>query len=376
MTKNRAILTLGSLCVAGLTVMLIFVSLFMDNRKCLWEDAIHYYGAAENLVNTGAFGYDPEIDDEDVPFGLEPVYSLFAAPFAFFWPGNFLPIRIMQSLIITLSCLLFYRILRVFLGKGFALSGAALYLFYPFHIFFSGMILPEGIYMPVLVGFTYLTLMYIERKKTKYLYGSIAVLALLGHIKVTSWSLGLVSMLAFFLVNTRINRALLVRALVCAAIFFAICIPWGVRNYVVYEKISIPRNFRARKGNTALNKMVKKQTKSGFKAGTYACRLFSPTLMSVASENRFNQNLSQYVSIVSVTPLLAACLLLLFFRRDRKIVFLYVLLFSYSLPYLAFGGQTRYRLPIDFVMIAFLAILSENLTGRFGLLKTEMRSDI
>ena len=343
----------------------------MDSRKYLWEDTIHYYGASESIINTGTFGFDPETEATDVPFGLEPVYSIFAAPFAFLWPGNFLPIRIAQSFIITLSCLLFYRMLRLFLGRGFALFGAALYLFYPFHVFFSGMILPEAIYLPALVCFSYLTLMYVDRKKTKYLYGSIAMLAVLGHIKVASWSMGLVSMFAFFLVSTRISRALIIRALVCAAIFFAICVPWGVRNYVVYEKICIPRNFRAKKGNTALSKVAKKRGQKGLEVGTFACRLFSPALTSVAAENRFTEPLSQYASIVSVTPILAAVLLLPFFRRDRKVALLYALLIAYSLPYLVLGGQTRYRLPIDFVMIASLAILAERLASRFGLLKTE-----
>jgi 4-amino-4-deoxy-L-arabinose transferase-like glycosyltransferase len=339
--------------VLSLVARLIFVTFFMDNNTAYWEDTIHYYGAAKSLISNGHFGIDPERPALQLRYGLEPVYPLFLAPLLLIFRNGFLGIRIVQSIVIAVSSLLFYKINRVFVDRKFALLGSALYLFYPFYIYFSGVILPEAIYVPVLVLYTYLVLMYIKRRKTKYLYLSIALLAFLGHLKVTSWSLGLVSAVAFLTINHRLNKQFFIRAIACALIFLAICLPWGMRNYAIHGRIGLPRNYASTDGRSELTRGFSKR--SSLKKN--AIMLFSPNLTKVDSQNKFNRPFYKHISMAVVAPLLIATLILPVFDRRRIVLFLYLILFSYCLPYLLLYGQTRYRLPIDFVMIMFLVIL-------------------
>lgn len=353
MSRKTSLSILTLVMVLSLAARLIFVTFFMDNDKYYWEDTIHYYSAAESLVSSGNFGMDPERPAMQLPYGLEPVYPLFLAPVLLLFPSGFLGIRIIQSIVIAVSVFLFYKIMRLFVNRKLALFGTTLYLFYPFYVYFSGVILPEAIYMPALVLYVYLILMYVCRRKTKYLYLSIALLALLGHLKVTSWSLGLVNAVAFLVINSRLNKQFIIRGVACAVIFLAFCLPWGVRNYVLHGRIALPRNYASYDGRSELTRKFSRR--SSLKQNVTS--LFSPVLTRVDSSNKFNQPLYQYVSIAVVTPLLIATAVLLFFKRNRMALFLYLVFFSYCLPYLLLQGQTRYRLPIDFVMIFFLVIL-------------------
>lgn len=356
MSKRASYSILILLMVLSLSVKLIFVTFFMDSNKYYWEDTIHYYGAAKSLASEGNFGTDPERPKERRPYGLEPVYPLFLAPLLLLFPSGFLAIRLVQSIVIVASAFPFYKIMRLLVHRKLALFGATLYLFYPFYVFFSGVVLPEAIYLPALVLFVYLVLMYVCRHGPKYLYLSVALLAVMGHLKVTSWSLGIVMAVAFLAINHRLNKQFLIRAVACTLIFLAICLPWGVRNYAIHGKIGLPRNRLTGLtggGSTETIQVLSER----FSLRQNILLLFSPGLTRVNSVNEFSRSPYKCMSVAVVTPLLIATAILLFFRRDRLVLFLYVVFFSYCLPYLLLRGQTRYRLPIDFVMILFFAIL-------------------
>jgi len=129
-----------------------------------------------------------------------------------------------------------------------------------------------------------------------------------------------------------------------------------VRNYAIHGNIGLPRNRLT--GPTGGDITETTQVLSErFSLQKNIPLLFSPGLTRVLSVNKFNRSLYECMSFAVVTPLLIATAILLFFRRDRLVLFLYVVFFSYCLPYLLLRGQTRYRLPIDFVMILFFVIL-------------------
>lgn len=350
--KKCNTLLIGLICLS-IVVRLIFVICFLDHNRYYWKDANDYTSAAESLISSGKFG-NLANSLTPKPYGREPVYPILIASLLFVIPHSYLVIRIIQSIIITASSLLFYKVTRMFVDRKLAVFGTFLYLFYPFYVHFGGLVLPEPIYLPGLLLYVYLLLMYVRRHKTKYLYLAVALLAVLGHLKMTSWSMGLVLVLSFFLVNKVFDKTTISRAGICCAIFLIICLPWGIRNYITYGKVTLPRN-RSRVGGKDTELALEFGKRFSVTKNVYY--LFVPKLTRVVSVNEFNRPFYHYVSIAAVTPLLIATAVLLFFKRDRLVLFLYLVFFSYCLPYLLLQGQTRYRLPIDFIMILFFVIL-------------------
>ena len=82
---------------------------------------------------------------------------------------------------------------------------------------------------------------------------------------------------------------------------------------------------------------------------------FSPSITNIRISGLITQDLI-LISIISVTPLLLATVIGLRRIKELKILLLYAVFFLYSTPFLLFFGQTRYRLPVDFIMIVFLVI--------------------
>ena len=123
---------------------------------------------------------------------------------------------------------------------------------------------------------------------------------------------------------------------------------------MLHGRIGLPRNYGDwPDGSSELTGQLSER----FSLQENIVLMFSPGLTRVDSANKFNQPLYKCASIAVATPLLLATLVLPIFRRDRLVLFLYLIFFSYCLPYLLLRGQTRYRIPIDFVMISFLIIL-------------------
>ena len=118
------------LAALSVIIRIVFVSCVMEADKYYWEDTIHYYSAANSLLEMGAFGYNPERAGDDVPYGLEPVYPLFLAGVISVFGKGYLWIRIVQSILITLSVVPFYKMLRVFV-RTFCLTGCGSVLILP-----------------------------------------------------------------------------------------------------------------------------------------------------------------------------------------------------------------------------------------------------
>ena len=234
----------------------------------------------------------------------------------------------------------------------FALLGSTYYLFYPFYILLGGMLYPESIYVAVLVLYVYFTIKYVRQAKTSDLLLSVAVVAVLGHIKMTSWSLIVVTAAAFLMINHKINRELLIRGTLAAFVFLLVSLPWGIRNYQLRGRVSLPRNYASESDESEVGRRL---NKSEGPVQNFAM-FFSPDVTGAVTENKFKSPLTRLVSLLAVTPLLLATLVLPFLRRGKFIYLLYGTLIAYALPYVLLQARTRYRLPIDFVMIIFLAL--------------------
>ncbi len=354
-----------SIIALSFITRVLFVNVFMDSSKYYWEDTIHYYSAAESIVKDGTFGIDPERVEKNLSFNIEPVYSIFLVPFVYFSSDSFLWIRLFQELLYVLSAIWVFLLLKMHMNTNFSLFGTFIYLFYPFYIYFGGVVLTEGIYTPLLVAYVYYSIKYLSTKKTSLFYYSVIVLAILGHVKVQTWSMGLATLIIFLYVNRKINLQFFKKAIICTSLFVLVCLPWGIRNYQLTGQISLPRNYGVNKGESEMEMRFK--TKDNVYTNTI--NFFSPSLTGVDSRNKFTGGLYSIVSIVSVVPLILGMLLLPLFKRNKYIGILYIMLASYALPYIILFARTRFRVPIDFVMIMFLTLLIAELWNRVMLKK-------
>ena len=344
----------------SLVVRICFISFFMDSQKYYWEDTIHYYTASKNLVTEGNLGTDPERPENDLPYALSPVYPIFLSPFVVISEGNFFLIRLVQELFYVLSSIWIYQMLLIFVKNRFALLGSFIYLFYPFYIYFGGVILTEGIYTPILVGFAFYSVRYLVSGKSNYLYFSVFLLAFLGHIKVQSWSMGLATLIIFLYTNRIFNSHFIKRAVISIFLFILVCLPWGIRNYQLSGSISLPRNYGVDDGESEIE--YRFRAKESILSNTF--NFFSPSLTGVDSTNKFTSKLYSVISIIAVLPLLLGTILLPLFYRNKYSLLLYLLLLTYALPYIILFARTRFRAPIDFIMIMFLTILFSSLSDR------------
>jgi 4-amino-4-deoxy-L-arabinose transferase-like glycosyltransferase len=345
--------------MASLVLRVVYVTFFLDADKYYFEDANHYYTAAVSLVETGSFGQDAEKPSR--PFMLEPFYPIVLAGLMLVFGKSFLALRLSQAVILCASGVLFYLILKKHTAPKFALLGTVLYLFYPFYVGFSGLLLSETVFLPLLVLFLYLCLEYMDSGKSGYFYFAVFVLAVLFHIKVTSISLIVILIALPAIREKKISMPWMRKAILAGIIILLMSVPWGIRNYSIWGKVTIPRT----RGSSATKSDLAKRTDSLFETGQIKHMLsntynyLSPLITKFSSKNRFNNRFSQIVSFVCVLPLLLSAFILPFFRRNRFIIILYSFFIFYSLPYIVFFGQTRYRLPIDFVLIVFCVLLLE-----------------
>jgi len=343
----------------SLVLRVLYVAFFLDRDRYYFEDANHYYTAAVSLVETGAFGQDAEKPSR--PFMLEPFYPIVLAGLMLVFGKSFLILRLCQAVILCASGLLFYLILKKHTAPGFAVFGTFLYLFYPFYVGFSGLLLAETIFLPLLVLFLYLCLEYMDWGKSGYFYFAALVLAVLFHTKVTSISLIALLIALPVIREKKISFPWIRKAFLAGIIILSMSVPWGIRNYSIWGKVTIPRT----RGSSTNKSDLAKRTDSLFESGQFKQMLsntynyLSPLITKFSSKNRFNNKFSQIVSFVCVLPLLLSALVLPFVRRNRFICILYSFFIVYSLPYIVFFGQTRYRLPVDFVMIGFCVLLLE-----------------
>jgi hypothetical protein len=236
-------------------------------------------------------------------------------------------------------------------------------MIYPYYIFLSGFLYPEGLVLVLFVILMYFTLNYVSTKRNIDYFKVVFILFLLYFCKVTS--LSLLPILCIPFVSLGVSKRAFVLFSLGISMFLILNIPWMIRNYIAYQEVTV----LTRHGDVDLienkefssdnNESIFIKTLNSLKfIPKNSVDYFNPGISNVKTDTHLTNWKYKLISYIAVIPLLASLLAILF-RRDQKTIILYVVYLLYALPFLLLFGQTRYRLPSDFILMIFLIMIIE-----------------
>lgn len=227
--------------VLGLSFVLkVIVILLQGDRFMLDSDDASYLVTARIWLDTGVFTYN---DPERPTVFITPAYPAFIAMFMkILGPGFVLEqtLRIVQTMLMTISLYLLFVIGRRIWDERTALWGTGIAAFYLPLWLVSNFLLTEALFVLMLLLLIYCCLRIIEqpdRYKAAW-FGLIWALATYVRPTIALWP-GV--FLILLLVWRRLKvKQLLVCSTIAAVVFVACLAPWWVRNYHVSGGQFIP----------------------------------------------------------------------------------------------------------------------------------------
>lgn len=199
-------------------------------------DTILYLQIARNLLGENGFA----VENGPTAF-VAPVYPMFLAACIYIFGENPLYISIVQSILSSLVCVIVYKIATtVFEDSKIAfLAGIIAAVYFELVLWSNAQLLTEPLY----VFFFAISILLLVRalNKTTYLYfaASGAVFALAALTRPTA--IGIVFGISIILLVSSFFRSRIKwkHSLLFFAMFLTIMLPWGIRNYLVFDSFTI-----------------------------------------------------------------------------------------------------------------------------------------
>lgn len=166
-----------------------------------------------------------------------PIYPLFLSGVYFLFGHSYLAVRIIQSIIGGLTCLVIYFIGKKTVNKNVGFIAATISVFYPFFIYYTGYLLVETLFTFLLAVAVYWLIISAEKPDWRNLALSGIFTGLAALCKPTAFAFLPFSVLGF-LVIMGIRKVSTYRNIAFFLIFFIITLsPWVSRNYIVFKRI-------------------------------------------------------------------------------------------------------------------------------------------
>ena len=166
-----------------------------------------------------------------------PLYPLFLSGVYFLFGEGYWPVRIIQSILSALSCVVVYLLTRLTLNNQTAKLASFLCAIYPFFIFFAGFELTETLFiLLLLVSFLYLG-KGLRQPLQRYFSAGGVLLGLTALCR--PFIIGFIPfMLVAAAVQLRAEKKgiFIKRAGILLLFFFITQSPWIVRNYLYFHK--------------------------------------------------------------------------------------------------------------------------------------------
>jgi len=369
-----------------------------------------------NILRYGQYAFEP-----GVPTALKtPLYPLFLSAIYSVFGHSYLAVRIIQSIIGSLSCVVVYFIGKKISDKNLGYVSAIICVFYPFFIYYTGYLLVETLFTFLLAVTIYCLIIAMEKPIGMNFGLSGVLMGLSGLCKPTAFVFFPFAILGF-LINLGTRKFSTYKNLAVFFFLFVLTLsPWIIRNYVVFHRI-IPgatqlgatlldgsllfaaqherRMDEERQTNPVL---LKGEELNEVKRNDYFTReaiLFmrnNPRYMVNLALRKFlkfwrlyphTADIYQYeysttllvlISLFSyglIVPFSIAGIVISF-SKWRRFVFFYGVILSFTFLHMIFWSQIRYRLPIMPYMIIFAVISLNSILQKMKIAERMERSKI
>ncbi len=225
--------------VGAFLVRLVYVSI-LDN-KWYFYDTVHYDKAARSIVAGEGFGKGytfSEVEEFQSEYGLPPAYPVFLAALYYSFGQNFFIVRVIQSILGALICLLIFLIGRDIFNKKTAFLATLASAVYPMFIFASGLLYVETLF----TFFTLLTVWFLLRFFNDRKIWQLGLVGLFLGLATLSRPIlfALYPFLGLWLFMTFDKRlGLKICSIAIMYLVTALTLmPWTVRNYMVFGRIT------------------------------------------------------------------------------------------------------------------------------------------
>ncbi len=376
----------------------VLFALYMGNRSPVL-DGTGYDKLAYNIWQHGEYSTElgvPSIRRSPVyPFFLAGIYAIFG--------HNYFIVRLMQSLIGALTCLLVYFIGKRTVNKEVGLIAAAISAVYPFFIYYTGYLLVETLYTFLIAAVIYQLIICVKNYSIKNQIISGVLMGLMILCKPTAFGFLPFCVISLLILWDMKKAQTYLRILVVMSSLFIVTIPWGLRNHKHFGKFYLAHmyggaNFIAsiyifetdlnepeyKAGHLELNSLkVDGEKLEGLKLDNYYFRKALKIYMnkpiyflrgSVKKFMRFWRPIPHinkidfeqaarskviiilgflFFDIVLIFGLIGAVISL---KNWRNMIFLYCIIISFTIVYTIIWPEARYRRPVMPYMIIFSAV--------------------
>lgn len=317
-----------------------------------------------------------------------PFYPLFLSGIYRLFGVSYLNVRIAQALVGTASILLVFLLGRDIFSEKVGLIASFISAFYPFFIFFTGLLLTETLFIFLFLSLIYLLQRAVITKKIRYVVGVglISGLCILTRPIIAYF---LPFALFILLLTQHHKRQLVGYSFLIMILAGAVLSPWVIRNYQRFGKF-IPlttgggitlygsNNPRATGGSAFENivwteemkRMDEIELDRHFRREAIQFMVNNPRRTVQLAGIRFKRfwniipNVEEYrdlkhklISIFSYGPVLLFGIggIILTAKKWRKARLLYLPIAFFILVHLIILGSIRYRVPIMPFVIIFAA---------------------
>jgi len=385
----RYLILLWLACLVACSI----INLFYFPHATIFPDEQRFLASAARLAATGEFwvGYDRAWEMPGTAAFFAPVVWLFGAN------GAVLPIRIAQAfLLVVQSALIAFTALRIFGKSTTALVAASIVSFYPFFLFYQGLLLSEALFNTLLLAaiaslylwrdrglrvdlaFVVSCLCFVAATLTK---STLTILPPL-LIAATAWAAG-----------AQLRRVFII-LLAASCLYAAFMSPWWIRNATLlgtFVPFTTGSALNLYLGNNSHNPEAGIDWASDVEPGVFATILALPNEMErqrafgeaamnyiknnptafiraavkkfvrfwnvIPNAREFKSGLYSVISAASFGPILLLALICVVrrWRQWRLVVPLYLLIGYFTLVHVITIASLRYRLPIEPILILLAA---------------------
>ena len=223
-----------------------------------------------NLKNNGVLAYR-EFDGRLIPsVYMPPLYVYFIYLIDFFLPSEsylVITILITQILITSLSILIFFKINLLLFSKKISIFSSYLFVFFPLHVYSSLQISSITLQIFLNLIFLHLILKILNENKNSIIFLILGLTSGLTVLLRGEFILILFLTIIFLIIKNKINFKNLTLTILMTILISS---PYLIRNYIVFEKITITKSFGYNlwKGNNIDSTVEGSETASAFKAGS------------------------------------------------------------------------------------------------------------